>query len=102
MYKDSSNKKSEDGLPGYFCSHLFNIVKEITQIHWGKMCMCIYLLLIFFFSDKHVIFTDICKGMKPAKISWNDVMKGIKKSLLSRSPPLLIRSNTLFTANILT
>lgn len=86
MYKDSSNKKevNTDSL-GTFCSHLFNMVKEITQILGGKMCMCIYLLLIFFSGDKHVNFTDICKGMKPSKLSWNYVMKGIKKSLLSRS-----------------
>lgn len=80
---------------------LQSAIKEITQILRGKLCMRIYLLSIFVSWYKHVNFTDICKEMKPSKLLWDDVMKGIKQSLFGRSAVLLIRWNTLLMSNIL-
>uniref|UniRef100_A0A8D3B709 POU domain protein n=1 Tax=Scophthalmus maximus TaxID=52904 RepID=A0A8D3B709_SCOMX len=45
------------------------------------MCMCVYLLLIFFPCDKLVNFTDICKGMNLSKLLGNAAIKGMKESL---------------------
>lgn len=52
----------------------------------------VYLFIIdFFLCYKRVNVTDICKGMKLSKLLWNEAMKGIKESLLSKSPALFVR-----------
>ena len=69
MYKDSSNKKRiEDLLPGHFPCQPFNLVKEITQILWVKMCMCIYLLLIFPPAINVLTLQIFARGMKLSKL----------------------------------